>query len=149
MPALTGTPRRTAAEILARWPNATVVTEACPPNTLFAVLKEWEESLPGEPPAPEEEDLADESFDLAEWEAYQYNECRVPLHLATDECMPVEIAERFGIPDDNWGPSYWPAEFLFPADKRQEIEDALRELGFTVVHGRLVGDGAFLDRWLY
>ncbi|SNT57522.1 hypothetical protein SAMN05216276_10676 [Streptosporangium subroseum] len=147
VPELTGSPRRTAVEILAIWPSATMAIDNSNPVQLFVVLKEWENSLPREPPAPTENDL-DEGFDEQQWYEYHYNERRIPLHLATDEWMPAEIAERFGTPDNGCGLDYFPAEYLYPLEKQDEIEQALRDLGFTVVRDHLLRDGAFLDRWL-
>ncbi|MFI7632383.1 hypothetical protein [Microbispora rosea] len=147
MPELTGAPRRTAAEILTIWPSATVtVDNSYYGGHLFMVLKEWEDSLLAEPPAPAPDDL-EEDFGEEEWYAYQRDERRIPLHLATDEWMPVEIAERFGVPDGGWGIDYWPAEYVYPINRQDEIEQALRDLGFTVIRGDLGYDGAFLNRW--
>lgn len=146
MPELTGAPRSTAAEILAIWPLATMVVDSnYGPPGLFVVLKEWESSLPNEPPAPAE-DVVAEQFSEQEWYEYQYNE-RIPLHIATDEWMPTEIAERFGVRDDGWGVDYFPAEYLYPIEKQDEIEQALRDLGFIVIRDAVGSDGAFLDRW--
>nr|WP_150933325.1 hypothetical protein [Microbispora cellulosiformans] len=113
---------------------------------LFMVLKEWEDALLAEPPAPTPEDL-EEDFGEEEWYEYQENERRIPLHLATDEWIPIEIAERFGVPDGGCGMDYWPAEYCYPIEKQAEIEQALRDLGLTVVRGSLGYDGAFLNRW--
>ncbi|GIH72007.1 hypothetical protein [Sphaerimonospora thailandensis] len=86
MPELAGAPRRTAAEILAIWPSATVTVDpSYYGGPLFMVLKEWEDSLPAEPSAPTADDL-DDGFNEEDWYAYKYNERRIPLHLATDEC---------------------------------------------------------------
>jgi hypothetical protein len=149
MPELTGKPRRTTAEILAIWPSPTMIIDGSYyGGHIFAVLQDWHDNLPAEPPAPTDEELDDLEMDEDAWYEYQYNERRPPLHLVTDEWMPTEIAERFGVGDDDWGTDYWAAEYLYPTEKQEDIEQALRDLGFTVTRGGLGSDGAFLDRWL-
>ncbi|WP_405088316.1 hypothetical protein [Microbispora sp. NBC_01389] len=148
MPELTGEPRKTTAEILAAWPSPTMIIDASYGGHIFAVLREWRDGLPTEPPVPTDEELADLEMDEDGWYEYQHNERRPPLHLVTDEWMPTEIAERFGVGDGGLGMDYWPAEYLYPSEKLEDLERALRDLGFTVIRGNLDSDGAFLDRWL-
>ncbi|MCO5967506.1 DUF3293 domain-containing protein [Actinoallomurus soli] len=66
-------------------------------------------------------------------------------HLDTDEWMPAEIAQKYGIPDSpGWclNGEYEPAKYLYPTARRDEIEQTLRDLGFTVVH-----DDALIDAY--
>ncbi|MCO5967504.1 hypothetical protein [Actinoallomurus soli] len=145
MPEMTGSPRRTAAEILTLWPSATMITDTNENPDLYVVLKEWRDSLPDHIPYPSEDDL--DGIDVDSWFEYQMCERRIPLYLATDEWMPVEVAERFGIRDTNWGIDYTPAEYLYPSEKRQEIEQALCDLGFALIRENLWADGPSLGRW--
>ncbi|WP_449065912.1 hypothetical protein [Planomonospora algeriensis] len=148
MPKLTGQARKTAADILTIWPAATMVVDGSYGSLVFAVLQQWQDALLDQPPTPSEEELADLEMSEEAWHEYQYNEHRLPLHLVTDEWMPMEIAERFGVPDNGFGLDYWPAEYLYPIERQEEIEQALRDLGFTVVGSSIGSDGAFLERWL-
>jgi hypothetical protein len=147
VPILIGSPRRTAAEILAIWPSATMIIDNSGWRHLYVLLKEWVDTLSTEPPYPTENDLDNYDNDYDQWWEHQYYN-RVLLHLATDEWMPVEVAEQFGIPDKNWGIDYDPVEYLFPIDKQEGIEQSLRDLGFNIVRGELPTDGPCLDRWL-
>ncbi|MFI7632381.1 hypothetical protein [Microbispora rosea] len=70
------------------------------------------------------------------------------LDLDTDDWMPSEIADRFGeveggyyaMPSQEWeGP-----EFVYPAERRDEIEEALKDLGFTIVR-----DDALISSYQY
>ncbi|SNT57513.1 hypothetical protein SAMN05216276_10675 [Streptosporangium subroseum] len=59
------------------------------------------------------------------------------LDLDTDSWMPSEVAARFGeveggyyaMPSREWEQP----EFVYPAERRDEIEEALRGLGFTII----------------
>jgi hypothetical protein len=57
-------------------------------------------------------------------------------HVDTDDWMPAEIAHRYGVPDCGWSlnDDYEFAEYLYPTEQRDEIEQALRDLGFHIVH---------------
>ncbi|WP_169945260.1 hypothetical protein [Microbispora sp. H11081] len=70
------------------------------------------------------------------------------LDLDTDDWMPSEVADRFGevedgyyaMPSQEWeGP-----EFVYPAERRDEIEEALKDLGFTIVR-----DDALISSYQY
>jgi hypothetical protein len=68
------------------------------------------------------------------------------LHVDTDDWMPAEIAHRYGIPDRGWSlnDDYEFAECLYPTERRDEIEQELRDLGFTVVR-----DDALINAYWY
>jgi hypothetical protein len=62
--------------------------------------------------------------------------------LDNDSWMPREVAIRFGEIEDGYAaiPSrdWEEAEFVYPAGQREEIEQSLRRLGFTIVHDNLI-----------
>jgi hypothetical protein len=82
----------------------------------------------------------DEPFDLrhpafnSEYEFSQ--DWNATLHVDTDDWMPAEIAHRYGVPNGGWSlnDDYECAEYLYPTRRREEIEEALRRLGFPIVH---------------
>ncbi|MBE3011916.1 hypothetical protein IL992_22340 [Microbispora sp. NEAU-D428] len=74
------------------------------------------------------------AFDMSVSENAEPNE--PDPDVDTDHWMPREIAERFGEVEGGWEamPTHeWEkAEFVYPAQRRDEIEAALQALGFTV-----------------
>ncbi|WP_405393414.1 hypothetical protein [Microbispora hainanensis] len=59
------------------------------------------------------------------------------LDLDTDGWMPSEVAARFGEADSGYyampSQEWERPEFVYPAERRDEIEETLKELGFTIV----------------
>lgn len=70
------------------------------------------------------------------------------LDLDTDDWMPGEVAARFGEVEDGYyampSQEWERPEFAYPAERRDEIEEALKNLGFTIVR-----DDALINSYHY